>query len=129
MAWEIQKSNRRKISQITIRKNVIAFSAYFIKKEKLDKKGCVQLLIEPKEKKIGFIFHDNEFAPKGIILCGDGGGYVKGPKYGRAIRYNLSKEKWVNEVLSGENASFKILKGVKKTEPEYYVYLNKKSIL
>lgn len=45
------------------------------------------------------------------------------------FRYNLFKEKWISALLSGENASFKILKGVKKTEPQYYIDLNKKSML
>lgn len=99
--WEKVETNGRSIPQVVIRKNVIAFSAYFLKNEKLIEENYVEILFDRHKKRIGFVFSKN---PKtgSLALKQDGGKLNQRSGCGRIVYINLCKERWIKETLEIE---------------------------
>lgn len=108
MAWEVVRrgtpnKSGANASVVTIRRNAIAFSAFFIRSHNLNDMTNVTIHQDRERRRLGFLFHKNGEEQDCLILAGDGGGQNRN-KGGRSVQTsNLMRQPWIRAILANRS--------------------------
>lgn len=106
MPWETVRrgtpnTSGAKASIVSLRRSAIAFSAFFIRSQSLERMTRVTIKADRETRRLGFDFHTNTDDPDCLILTADGGKRGTKNTTARAVQTTaIMRQPWIKAILT-----------------------------